>query len=182
VQYRLSRHNLGFWVAEALARAWRMPTFRRVAGGRLALGRVNGELAGVFMPLTYMNLSGTAVRKVTRLLGLEGTRLLVIYDDLDLPPGRLRLRPRGSAGGHRGMESIIMALGTEDIPRLRVGIGRPPQGVDPADYVLWPMGEDEQALFRPVVARAVACATVLVKGGLERAMNTVNVDQNMDER
>lgn len=173
-RYRLTRHNLGFWVVEGLSLRWGLPLSARLGGGLLGLGRAQGEKVGLFTPLTYMNLSGDAVRRALFHLGLAVSDLLVIHDDLDLEPGRLRMRPGGGSGGHRGVESVILALGSEEFPRLRLGIGRPPAGMDPADYVLCHMDEEEVRFFRSVVDKAVEGCSVLLERGLDVAMGWVN--------
>lgn len=173
-RYRLTRHNLGVWVVEALSRRWGIPLSQRLGGGMIGLGRVGEYRVGLFVPLTFMNSSGGAVREATTRLGLVPADLLLIHDDLDLQAGRLRMRPGGGSGGHRGVESVILALGTEDIPRLRVGIGRPPAGVDPADFVLAPMSEEEVDFYRSAVERAVQGCALLLERGLDVAMGWVN--------
>lgn len=173
-RYRLTRHNLGFWVVEGLSRRWGIPLDRRLGRGLLGLGSAEGERVGLFEPLTYVNCSGEAVGRVVAHLGLTPRDLLVIHDDLDLEAGRLRMRPGGGSGGHRGVESIMAALGTADFPRLRLGIGRPPEGMDPADYVLNPMDEEEVRFFRSVVDRAAEGCALLLSRGLDIAMGWVN--------
>ena len=138
------------------------------------MGCVGDYRVGLFVPLTFMNSSGGAVREAATRLGLVPADLLLIHDDLDLQAGRLRMRPGGGSGGHRGVESVILALGTEDIPRLRVGIGRPPAGVDPADFVLAPMSEEEVDFYRSAVERAVQGCALLLERGLDVAMGWVN--------
>ncbi|MDI6893932.1 MAG: aminoacyl-tRNA hydrolase [Bacillota bacterium] len=173
-RYRLTRHNLGAWVVEGLSRRWDIPLSRRVGGGLIGLGRVGAQKVGLFFPLTFMNLSGAAVGQAVTRLGLVPADLLLIHDDLDLEAGRLRMRPAGGSGGHRGVESVILALGTEDIPRLRVGIGRPPADMDPADFVLAPMSEEEVEFYRIVVEKAVEGCALLLERGLDVAMGWVN--------
>jgi PTH1 family peptidyl-tRNA hydrolase len=121
-----------------------------------------------------MNLSGKTVGRLSRAHEIPSKRILVIYDDLDLPLGRLRLRPEGGSGGHRGMRSIIEALGTQAFPRLRVGIDRPPGRMDPADYVLQPFGEEEAALAGESVERAVAAVECWLSEGIVAAMDRFN--------
>lgn len=125
-------------------------------------------------PQTFMNSSGEAVRALLKLSNLTPADLLVIADDLDLPFGRLRLRDRGSSGGHRGLQSIIEHLGTNQFPRLRVGIGRPPPGVDPIDYVLTPFTPAEAAELPSILDRVSAGVTLLLTRGLAAAMNDLN--------
>lgn len=171
-RYVGTRHNLGFQVVERLVRR---------GGGRW---RVRGpgreaEALGVRLlePLTYMNLSGVAVREAARRRGVSPEEILVVCDDLDLPLGRLRLRAAGGAGGHRGLASLIQELGSREFPRLRLGIGRPAPWEDPAAYVLsgFPLRE------RPAVERMLdaACEAVemAVREGVAAAMNRVNAPE-----
>jgi PTH1 family peptidyl-tRNA hydrolase len=125
-------------------------------------------------PQTFMNLSGKAVARLSRQLEIPPERVLIVYDDLDLPLGRLRLRPEGGSGGHKGMRSIIEMLGTQTFPRLRVGIDRPLDGMDPADYVLQPFSPDQQSLLGEVVAHAVAAIKCWLEEGIVAAMDRFN--------
>ncbi len=172
-EYAHTRHNIGFMVVEALARRYGA-TFRpsRQARAEVAEIRIDDERVVLVKPLTYMNLSGEAVRPLLQWYRLTPDRLLVVYDDLDLPFGRLRIRPRGSSGGHGGMRSIIEHLGTEAFPRLRIGIGRP---VGPARvYVLQPFTPEEQAQVPAIIERAVQAVETIIREGLEAAMNRFN--------
>jgi PTH1 family peptidyl-tRNA hydrolase len=173
--YASHRHNVGFHVVEALARTHRL-SFSRQKGfrARVAEGRIAGRRVILAKPQTFMNRSGRAVGRLVRARGIELGRLLVVYDDLDLPLGRLRLRPEGGAGGHRGMRSILDTLGSQAFPRLRVGIGRPPGQLDPADYVLRPFQEQERPVLSQVVARAVAAIECWLTDGLVTAMDEFN--------
>lgn len=173
-EYRRTRHNLGFWVIQGLARLWGIPLLRQLGGGKLGVGQAEGVPVGLFLPLQYMNLSGPPVRQALEALRLSPAEMLLIHDDLDLEPGRLRMRPGGSSGGHRGVASVIAALGTEDFPRLRLGIGRPPPGVDPAEYVLAPLTEEEEVFYRSVVDSAIWGCRALLRAGLDVAMGWVN--------
>jgi PTH1 family peptidyl-tRNA hydrolase len=128
-------------------------------------------------PQTYMNLSGQAVGRLHREYQVPPEQILVVYDDLDLPLGRLRLRPEGGSGGHKGMRSIIDALGTQAFPRLRVGIDRPPQGLDPADYVLQPFDQAEKTLVEQAVAQAVEAIEYWQAEGILAAMDRFNQPQ-----
>jgi len=174
-EYAGHRHNAGFRVVDALAQAHGL-TFARDKGAhaRLARGRIGDSLVLLAKPQTFMNLSGRAVGRLARRYEIPPECLLVVYDDLDLPLGRLRLRAEGGSGGHKGMRSIIDHLGRQDFPRLRVGIDRPPARVDPADYVLQPFTAGERALFAGVVARAVAAVECWLEAGIEAAMERYN--------
>lgn len=125
-------------------------------------------------PLTYMNRSGEAVSALARKYNVPFVQLLVVYDDMDLSPGTIRLRGRGGSGGHRGLQSIIDLLGEEALPRLRLGIGKPPPGVDPALYVLEPAPPDEEDLLAVAVEKAAEAVLSYVREGLDEAMNKYN--------
>ncbi len=125
-------------------------------------------------PLTFMNRSGPAVKELVRNYREELEGIMVIYDDLDLPPGSIRLRKKGGSGGHRGIQSIIEALDTVDFPRLRIGVGKPPPGVNGREYVLHPPGPLEFDLVNAAISRAVEAVLVFVSEGLDAAMNKFN--------
>lgn len=173
-RYADTRHNAGFWVVDSIAAAHGLSVTRRLHESLTATGQLDGCRVLLAKPQTFMNLSGRSVAALVRYYKLNPDDVLIIYDELDLEPGRMRLRGSGSAGGHNGMKSIISTLGTDAIPRLRVGIGRPPGHVPAADYVLRPPDRAEQALLREAVDRAAACAVTWVKHGLEAAMNEWN--------
>ncbi|GAB6877702.1 aminoacyl-tRNA hydrolase [Thermaerobacter litoralis] len=173
-EYEGTRHNVGFAVVDALARRLRTAGWRRGFRSLWTEGAWRGQPVLLLKPQTYMNLSGEAVEQACRALRAEPAEVLVVYDDLDLPPGHLRLRPGGRAGGHRGVASIIEALGRDDFPRLRVGIGRPPAGVDAAEYVLAPFTAEEQALMAAAVQRAAEAVLAVLSTGLDRAMSRYN--------
>lgn len=174
-QYQNTRHNIGFRCVDLLAARWGLEFRRQRARAEVADGPIEGERVILAKPQTYMNDSGDAVRGLAKLNGLAPSRILVICDDLDLPFGRVRLRDRGSSGGQRGLRSIINQLGTEEFPRLRIGIGRPPPGVDPIDYVLTTFTPTENQELGEVLDRAVQGIEVLLSRGLAAAMNVVNV-------
>jgi PTH1 family peptidyl-tRNA hydrolase len=146
------------------------------AKAKLALGSIQGQPTILAKPQTFMNDVGRAVAPLAHFYRVSPERLLVIYDDLDLDQGTVRLRFKGGSGGHKGMRSIIRQLGTQDFPRVRVGIGRPPGRMDPADYVLQNFGGDEQPLMQEVydwVVRAVEC---WLGQGIEIAMTNFNAN------
>lgn len=173
-EYAETRHNLGFWLVDRLARVAGTGAFRRRYSSLFAVGELGGRRLHLLKPQTFMNLSGTAVREALRGLGLGPDALWVAHDDVDLPVGRLRIRLRGSSGGHRGVASVIEAVGTEEFGRIRLGIGRPPAGVDTADYVLAPFAPEERPLVEAMLDRAVEAVEVLVREGPERAMTRYN--------
>ncbi|MBI3287745.1 MAG: aminoacyl-tRNA hydrolase [Chloroflexi bacterium] len=175
--YADTRHNVGFRVVEGLAARHRLSFGEMRAEGLLARGSIPTGRHGVgvvlLKPLSYVNRSGPVVRAARDDLGLAPHQLLIVYDDLDLPRGQIRLRERGSSGGHRGLQSIIDSLHTEEIPRLRVGIGRP-QGEDPVDYVLSPFSQEERAALDALLPRGMEAIEVILRDGMRAAMNRFN--------
>jgi len=172
--YAGHRHNMGFRVVEALARAHGLPFSRQKNHARIAEGQIYGCPVLLAKPLTYMNASGKAVGALRRGCNAAPAQILVVYDDLDLPLGRLRLRSEGGSGGHKGMRSIIDALGTQSFPRLRVGIDRPPGHMDPADYVLHPFRAGDTPLVQRAVEQAVAAIECWLEAGIAAAMEQFN--------
>ncbi len=172
--YAGSRHNLGFQVVEALSRE--LKSSRPAAKHRslCALTEYNGKQLLLVQPLTYMNLSGRAVNELASNYQVSLENLLVIYDDLDLPPGLIRLRQRGGSAGHRGLQSIIDYLGTDQFARLRIGIGKAPDGLDTAAYVTGPVDEPDRSLLAEAVDRAVEAALMFVVEGPLAVMNSYN--------
>lgn len=177
-RYRNNRHNTGFMVADALLERFadvRRTEWQPERGELHEIRKDGDEALLVLKPLTFMNDSGEAVESVSRRFGISPLDMLVICDDLDLPTGRMRLRPRGSCGGQRGMLSIINRLGTDGFPRLRVGIGRPrPDEMDIIDYVLSDWASADMDLLKQVVKAASDAVCTAWEDGLEAAMNKAN--------
>lgn len=171
--YRRTRHNAGFWAVEGLARK-HGATLKQKRGYDLAEARFYTEEVILARPLTFMNASGKAARKIRRKLTIEPGSIIVIHDDIDLKDGSIRIRKGGSSGGHLGVQSLIEAIGTQDFPRIRVGVGRPPSGVDPAKYVLAEMKGQELEEFLSWCDKAGSAAEMLVLDGLEATMNFFN--------
>ena len=169
-QYRDTRHNVGFEVAEILA----VGSWKKGYDGRWAQMRVRGRSLMVLRPQTYMNRSGLSVRQCVHRHRLAPAEVMVIHDDLDLPIGRIRLRPSGGSGGHRGVESVGLELGSFEFPRLRVGIGRPPEDFASEDYVLSRFTADERTVLKDVLQLAVRAVDCAVDCGIEVAMNRFN--------
>ena len=172
--YRHNRHNVGFMVADALADKLEIPLKRVKFKAQIGNGKLEDIPIIIAKPLTFMNKSGEAVAPLVRYFKVPLERLLVIHDDMDLPLGTLRMRPSGGSAGHNGMLSIFDKLGTNAIPRLRVGIGRPPGKMDPADYVLQDFPKSDEELLKMVIAQACEAALAFITTGLEKAMNTYN--------
>ncbi|MFS0577344.1 aminoacyl-tRNA hydrolase [Sporosarcina sp. 179-K 3D1 HS] len=173
-QYEKTRHNIGFHVIDELANRWGSPIMQTKFNGMYAIiHRPEGKVMLV-KPLTYMNLSGECVRPLMDYYDVTPEEIVVIYDDLDLPAGTIRLRQKGSAGGHNGMKSLIAHLGTDTFNRIRVGIDRPASGMKVADYVLSSFGKEEQPIMAEVAKKsASACEAWLGKPFLE-VMNQFN--------
>lgn len=170
-----NRHNVGFQCLDRTAKAHGLEFNQRRFRASLAFGEILSVKVILAKPLTYMNLSGRGVSPLVRWYKAPAADLLVIYDDMDLPLGSIRLRQRGGAGGHKGMLSVIGSLGTQDFPRLRVGIGRPPGKMDPVDYVLGDLTPDEQAVMEEVYERVIAAVECWLTEGIVEAMNRYNL-------
>ncbi|MEW6307460.1 MAG: aminoacyl-tRNA hydrolase [Bacillota bacterium] len=168
-RYAGTRHNLGFLVVNRLA-ADLAVKFTRQGQSLVAAGRLGETPVVLAKPLTFMNLSGQAVHRLLVQHRLTPDELTVVHDDLDLPAGRLRFKRGGGSGGHRGVASLVTELGTADFIRLKLGIGRPPLGVDPADFVLQPLAEANLALYGLQTARAVDALKTMLAQGLAVAM------------
>jgi len=177
-EYAAHRHNVGFQVVDALAHSHKLAFSGRRSLARVAQGEIGGQPVVLAKPQTFMNLSGKSVGRLSRTLNVPPERILVIYDDLDLSLGRLRLRADGSSGGHKGIRSIIDVLGTQAFPRLRVGIDRPPGRMDPVDYVLKPFDQDQKPFLAEAVARAVEAVECWLAEGIIAAMDRFNAPAN----
>jgi PTH1 family peptidyl-tRNA hydrolase len=173
-RYRGTRHNIGWEVLDLLARQHRIAIDTDDAWSQIGRGTIDGRRVLLARPQTYVNVSGTAVADLRRRHRIAPADLLVIVDDLDLPVGALRVREKGSHGGHNGLRSILDALGTTDFPRVRVGVGRPPDGVDPADYVLQRPPSDERPILDEAVRRAAEGVALWVTQDVQAAMRHCN--------
>ncbi len=173
-EYRATRHNIGFWVVEALAGELDLNWSEKICRSRISRGRVFGQQIILAKPHTFMNRSGSACLCLQSKTMVDPQDFLIIYDDLDLEPGQMRLRKQGSSGGHRGMESIINALGTREIPRLRMGIGRSQGREEPREFVLKPLDKTEQEEQKGHAEKAVQGLLVLLKEGFDQAMAFIN--------
>ncbi len=173
-EYAGSRHNLGFQVVEALSHHLQIKGTSNKHWAIIAASNYKGEKVMLAQPITYMNLSGRAVRELVRYYKVELSDLLVMYDDLDIPPGSIRLRAGGGSAGHRGLQSIIDSLGTSEFPRLRIGIGKAPDGIEAAEYVLLPVEEPDKTLLKEAIERSVEAVLNFIDSGLESAMNIYN--------
>jgi PTH1 family peptidyl-tRNA hydrolase len=173
-RYAANRHNIGFMIADhyAAEHDWNFGKLQHEA--MLALGRIDDLRVIVAKPQTMMNLSGRSVSGLLRFYKVPLDRLLVIYDELDLPFGKLRLREKGGAGGHNGMKSIIEKLGTTDFARMRIGVGRPPGRMHPAAFLLRDFEDSERVELDGLIGDAVRAIETFVREGVSAAMNKHN--------
>jgi PTH1 family peptidyl-tRNA hydrolase len=171
-EYENTRHNVGFMVLEKISEKLGVKVDRIKFKGLFGEGIWGGEKVLLLKPMTFMNLSGESVEEALRFYKVPSENLIVIYDDMDLPVGRLRIRRKGSSGGHKGMESIISRISSEDFPRVRVGIGRPKGDV--VDHVLGSFGPEEKQAVESAIEAAAEAALTIVREGVEEAMNRYN--------
>jgi PTH1 family peptidyl-tRNA hydrolase len=177
--YARTRHNVGFQIVDLLAERHSLSFDRFQKRARLGIGSLDlrddsAKRVVLAKPMTYMNASGESVGALATFYKIAPEDILVVYDDLDLPVGKVRLRPGGGSGGQKGLASIIKALGTEEFPRLRVGIGRPPGQMDPTDYVLKKFSAEQEKEMALTRARAVDAIETWLAQGIEAAMNQYN--------
>ena len=172
-RYARTRHNVGFLCVEHFARLHHIAFSSRRQHALVASGEVEGVPVALAKPRTFMNQSGQAIAYLLQRFHVSPQDLVIVYDDLDLPPGQVRIRRQGSSGGHRGMESIIQAAGSQEIHRIRVGIGRPlDQGE--VDYVLSSFGHQEEPLVQQAIVRVSDALLCILTQGLDQAMNRYN--------
>lgn len=173
-EYAATRHNAGFLLVERVARARGVELRGRAFKARTAVVRGGEDEVLLALPRTFMNRSGMAVREILAKKGIPPERMVVVYDDLDIPLGEIRVRKRGSPGTHKGMISIVDAIGTREFPRLRIGIGPLPGGREAADYVLAPFGRNERLLLDGSLDEAAEALDMILAGGTDRAMSRFN--------
>ena len=173
-EYSGSRHNLGFRCINHLAKAQGVGVDKRQCQAQLGVGRIAGVQVVLAKPKTFMNLSGKSVHLMMDRFKAKREDIVVIHDDLDLPLGRIRFYANGGPGGHKGVESIIAALGSRDFARIRVGVGRPPPGMDPVDFVLLDFSPTEREVVEEAIAKVGEAVPFMLKEGLAAAMNKYN--------
>ncbi len=180
-EYDKTRHNVGFHVIDALADRYGIDVSERKCNGLLGRGRIEEQKVILVKPLTFMNASGECLRAVVDYYRIEPEQVIVIFDDISLEPGQLRIRMKGSAGGHNGVKSIIAHLGTQEFPRIKVGIGAKPPRMDLADYVLSRFSAEEQKCMDEAFGEAAEAVGVMLTDGAERAMNRYNTKKKAEE-
>ena len=174
-EYDATRHNVGWWAADRLAYDWDFEVFRRDGRALVTEGTVGQELVRLVKPTTYMNRSGLAMRPLLQVEGFDPANdLLVIVDDAALAVGRVRFRPEGGAGGHNGLKSVSGALQSNTYARLRIGVGKKPEGADLSDWVLAPMPQEDEELVVGLLPELTKAVEVWIAEGVEPAMNRFN--------
>ena len=174
LKYRGTRHNMGFRCVDLMSKMWSIPIKERRSKAVLGCGVYAGQEVVLAKPRTFMNDSGQGVSYLLTRFAADVDHLLVIYDDMALPLGRLRFRPSGSDGGHKGVESIISFLRTQTIPRMRLGIGTPPEGQDPVDFVLGEFSKEESVVVDRAVETVVQAVECWLEEDIDVAMNRFN--------
>lgn len=173
-RYENTRHNVGFEVIDILADRIGICADEKKHRALCGRGVLEGQKVILLKPQTYMNLSGESVRAAADFYKAEPENIIVVYDDISLEPGQLRIRGKGSAGGHNGIKNIIAHLGTQEFPRVKVGIGEKPKGMDLADYVLSHFSQGERESMREAYKEAAEAVAVMVGQGIDEAMNRFN--------
>lgn len=175
LKYRQTRHNAGFFFIRRIAKSTCVRVKKRSCQAKIAETRIEGQDILLALPQTYMNRSGESVKRIMDESEIPLEKMIVIYDDLDLPLGDIRIRRAGRAGTHRGMASIISAMETNRFPRIRIGIGPLPAGEDAADFVLSPFLAEERPMLETSLSRADGALRMIVGGKIDAAMNEYNL-------
>ena len=173
-EYSYTRHNMGFDVINKIAKKCEIDISRTKFNGLYGSGIIKDEKVILLKPQTYMNLSGNSVKKIVDFYKIEKEKILVIYDDMDIEPGKIKIRKKGSAGGHNGMKSIIQMIGTEEFTRIRVGIGRPVHKGDEINYVIGAISEEDMLKLEEGTEKAQNAIVEILKNGVDSAMNKYN--------
>lgn len=173
-KYENTRHNVGFDVIDELVEQYNIPLDVIKHKGMYGKGKIEGQTVILLKPMTYMNLSGESIAEVAKYYKIPPEDIIVVYDDINLDVGRLRIREKGSAGGHNGIKNIIARLGTEEFPRIRIGVGMKPPKMDLVDYVLSHFSEDERALMNQGYERACEALKLMLVDDIAGAMNQYN--------
>lgn len=181
-KYEKTKHNMGFDAVTELIDRYRIPSSGISMKGMYGKTSIEGQKVMVLKPLTYMNLSGDAISAYVHYYKLDAEKdLIVIYDDTDLSVGQIRVRKSGRSGTHNGMRDIVAKLGTEKFCRIRVGIGKRPEKMDLVDYVMSPFPKEERALIDEALKKAADAAVMIIRDGVEAAMNFYNKKEKTDE-
>ena len=173
-QYEGTKHNVGFDTIDYLIDEYQIPSSGAGHKALFGKGMIAGQKVIVAKPMTYMNLSGECIRQVMDYYKVDPSEFIVIYDDISLVPGGIRIRKKGSAGGHNGIKNIIAHLGTQEFPRVRIGVGEKPARMDLADYVLGHFSTEDRAKVEEAIGHAMDATVLMMQGEVDKAMNDYN--------
>lgn len=173
-EYANTRHNIGFRAIDQLSQQYSIPLNQKKHKAIYGSGYIEGLKVILAQPQTYMNLSGESVRELVDFYKIEPEDVIVIFDDISLPVGQLRLRKKGSAGGHNGIKNIIAHLGSQDFPRIKIGVGEKPAGWDLKDHVLGAFSKEDEPLVKESIENAADACKIMLTDGIESAMNIYN--------
>lgn len=173
-EYEKTRHNVGFEAIDILADKAGTTVTEKKHKALYGKGYIGGQKVVLAKPQTYMNLSGESIREIADFYKIEPENIIILCDDINLSEGQLRIRLKGSAGGHNGLKNIISHLGTQEFPRIRIGVGEKPRGMDLADYVLGRFPKEQQAVMEEAYRDAAEAACMMIEDGADAAMNHYN--------
>ena len=173
-EYEKTRHNVGFEAIDILADKAGTTVTEKKHKALYGKGYIGGQKVILAKPQTYMNLSGESIREIADFYKIEPENIIILCDDINLSEGQLRIRLKGSAGGHNGLKNIISHLGTKEFPRIRIGVGEKPRGMDLADYVLGRFPKEQQAVMEEAYRDAAEAACMMIEDGADAAMNHYN--------
>lgn len=173
-EYSNTRHNMGFNTINKIAEGYNLNVNKSKFQGLTESTIIEGQKAVLVKPQTYMNLSGNSVKEFADFYKIEKENIIIIYDDMDIEPGKIKIRKKGSSGGHNGMKSIIQLLGTDEFPRIRIGIGRPKHNGDEINYVIGSIPEEEIPELEEGIEKAKEAIIEILKNGIDSAMNKFN--------
>lgn len=173
-EYANTRHNMGFNVINKIAEKYKIEMIKEKFQGIYGMGQIENEKVILLKPQTYMNLSGNSIREFVNFYKIEKENVIVIYDDVDIEPGLIRIRKQGTAGSHNGMKSVVQELGTTNFPRIRVGIGKPKYENDMINHVLQKIDDSEKEIINKGIDLAFLAIIEIIKNNIDKAMNKYN--------
>ena len=173
-EYSKTRHNIGFNTINKIAQQYNIEINKKKFQGLYEITAIEGKKVILVKPQTYMNLSGDCVKEIADFYKIPKEEILIIYDDMDIEPGKIKIRKKGSSGGHNGIKSIIQKIGTEEFPRIRIGIGRPKHSGDEINYVIGAIPEEENDKLNEGIEKAKKAVIEILKNGIDSAMNKFN--------
>ena len=173
-EYDNTRHNMGFNTINRISEKYNIKLKKNKFQGLFEIGEIEGQKVIIVKPQTYMNLSGNCVKEIVDFYKIEKENIIIIYDDMDIEPGKIKIRKKGSSGGHNGIKSIIQMLGTDEFPRIRIGIGKPEHKGDEINYVIGAIPDEEKERLIQGVEKAEKALIEILKNGIDIAMNKFN--------